>query len=58
MTNDSVEKVLSEAADRARAALEPHDGEKGPVECAVAIFCGSQAILGSSGAIDVAALDG
>lgn len=58
MTNDSIEKVLSEAADRARAALEPQDAEKGPVGCAVAIFCGSQAILGSSGAIDVAALDG
>ncbi|HEY3446226.1 MAG TPA: cyclic nucleotide-binding domain-containing protein [Myxococcales bacterium] len=58
MKIEGVEKVLAEAADRAREALEPSDGEKGPVGCAVAIFCGRQAVLGSSGAIDVASLGG
>jgi len=56
MKIDGVERALAEASERARELLEPADGEAATVGCAVAIFCGREAILGSSGTIDVAAL--
>lgn len=46
------EKALAEACDRVREALQEPDAASAPVGCAVAVFTGKTAIVGSSGAVD------
>ena len=51
MKLEKVEQAMTEASERVREALLESDASA-PVGCAVAVFSGSAAIIGSSGAID------